>query len=369
MHVHPSLQGASTERPFHIHVLAPQLETSDENLDYYYDFTQSIGEYTRVFETLQLRWSWHPVTLVNYRDVINRIFLRNNETPVVLNLCDGDEVNGTPGLSVIHYLRQYGLTYTGADPAFYENTTSKIPMKERFDRAGVAHAPWRPVKGTEETEGICEEVGTPLIVKPAVSGGSMGLGVGTVVHNDPALRQVVSRLYEGYRGWDLAWGGLVAERFIAGPEFTVFIVGSHHLPAHRIIYTPVERVFHPALPATEKFLSFDRLWETYETEQPMQEQADFYQYQLPPQDLQQRLQDLSWAAYCAVEGTGYGRVDLRQDEQSGTLYVLEVNAQCGLSEDENYTSIGAIARLGKHNYADMILHILQDALLRHYPTK
>jgi D-alanine-D-alanine ligase len=42
-----------------------------------------------------------------------------------------------------------------------------------------------------------------------------------------------------------------------------------------------------------------------------------------------------------------------------------VNAQCGLSEDENYTSIGAIIRLGNETYSNLILHILQDALQRH----
>ena len=54
------------------------------------------------------------------------------------------------------------------------------------------------------------------------------------------------------------------------------------------------------------------------------------------------------------------------DKATGKLYVLEVNAQCGLSEDENYTSIGAIVRLSNQSYAGLILHILQDAMQRHH---
>jgi D-alanine-D-alanine ligase len=69
-------------------------------------------------------------------------------------------------------------------------------------------------------------------------------------------------------------------------------------------------------------------------------------------------------AYCSVHGTGYGRVDIRQDEKTGELYVLEVNAQCGLSEDENFTSIGAILRVNKTSFKDMIVEIIQDALIR-----
>ena len=68
-----------------------------------------------------------------------------------------------------------------------------------------------------------------------------------------------------------------------------------------------------------------------------------------PAELGARIELLSWEAYAAVRGHGYGRVDLRMDAASGELHVLEVNAQCGLSEDENYTSIGAILRVSKRS--------------------
>ena len=217
----------------------------------------------------------------------------------------------------------------------------------------------------QKLNGICDFVGTPMIVKPAVSGGSMGLGVKNVVHNTDELKALVKELFDGYRGWDFSFGGLVAEEFINGPEYTVFLSGSHHSPRSRKVYTPVERIFHKDLPDTEKFLSFDRLWETYEQEKPIGEEEDFYQYHLPPIGLQKKIMDLSWKAYCAVGGTGYGRVDIRMDKATGKMYVLEVNAQCGLSEDENYTSIGAIVRLSNQSYTGLILHILQDAMQRH----
>jgi len=44
------------------------------------------------------------------------------------------------------------------------------------------------------------------------------------------------------------------------------------------------------------------------------------------------------------------------------MYVLEVNAQCGLSEDENYTSIGAMVRLGQDRFSDMLGAIIENAL-------
>lgn len=357
----------STEHPLFIWVLAPHLITNDANIDYYYDFSQSIEEYTKTFEELNIEWKWQPVTQDNFKQIIDEIAATTSyKTPIVLNLCDGDEVNGTPGVSVIHYLKEKQLIFTGAEPAFYDNTTSKIIMKELFDKAGVAHAAWKPIHhAKQKLNGIFEAVGTPMIVKPAVSGGSMGLGVKNVVHTDDELKALVKELFEGYRGWDFSFGGLVAEEFINGPEYTVFISGSYRYSKNKKVYVPVERIFHSDLPDNEKFLSFDRLWETYEKEKSVGDEEDFYQYHLPPSHLHKKIMDLSWKAYCAVSGTGYGRVDIRMDKATGKLYVLEVNAQCGLSEDENYTSIGAIVRLGNERYSNLILHILQDAMQRH----
>ena len=354
--------------PFFIWVLAPQLETDDPNLQYYYDFTENIKEFTRAFETLKLQWKWQYVTVHNYKEIIDRIAdSENGHIPLVFNLCDGDEVNGTPGISVVKYLEQKNLIYTGARESYYEITTSKIPMKQAFDDAQVANSPWIAIQSPSQSlDGVCEKLGTPLIIKPAVSGGSMGLGVKNVVKSDHELKDVVKELYNGYRGWDFTFGGLVAEKFIAGPEFTTFIVGSYDKPEHAIIYQPVERVFNNKLPDHEKFLSFDRLWETYEAERPVGESGDtyedFYNYFLPSAELEEPLRQLSWDAFHAVKGTGYTRVDIRMDSSTGKLYVLEVNAQCGLSEDENHTSIGAIIRLGRHSFSEMIMAIMENAL-------
>jgi D-alanine-D-alanine ligase len=350
-----------------IWVLAPHLQTSDPNLEYYYDFTQSIAEYTRAFEALQLPWKWQPVTLQDYTAIIDSIKNSNNGyTNIILNLCDGDEVNGTPGISVVRYLQANNMIYTGAEERYYHLTTSKIIMKQAFEQAAVATAPWLAIaKPDADVKGTCEKLGKPVIAKPAVSGGSMGLGVKNVVQDDAALQAVVADIYKGYHGWDLAFGGIVVEQFIAGPEYTSFIIGDYRQPDKAIFYPPVERVFHKALKEEEKFLSFDRLWETYDEENPIGEYENFYDYHPPVTDaIAQAVNQLSWEAYCAVEGTGYGRIDLRMDAATGQLYVLEVNAQCGLSEDENYTSIGAILRLSGQSFADMIAAVLQDALDR-----
>ncbi len=370
MHPAKNLLHTSFAQPVFVWVLAPHLVTEDENLDYYYDFTQSIAEYTKIFAALGLPWQWQPVTMQDCAAIIDTIAADTlTHTPIVLNLCDGDEVNGTPGISVVKLLEEKGLIYSGADEYFYNITTSKIDMKLAFDKAGVPTPPWLEI--TEQMpnpEGVFEKLGQSVIVKPAISGGSMGVGVKSVVSNSEALTQQVKNLYDGYHGWSLTSGGVIAEAFIDGPEFTVFIVGSYNQPQRCHIYPPVERVFHPSLPNEEKFLSFDRLWEIYEDEASMPNEENFYEYQTPDAALIEALKNLSWDAYVATCGKGYTRVDIRMDKVTGNLYVLEVNAQCGISEDENFTSIGAILRLGNCTFSDMIIAILNDAIARNTTT-
>lgn len=361
-----SLHKNDSKKQRKVWVLAPHLQTGDANVDYYYDFSQSIQEYTRAFATLETEWVWQPVTMQNFRDVIDMIEMdASDPAPVVLNLCDGDELNGTPGVSVLKYLHQKKMIYTGANEYFYDITTSKIVMKQAFDKAAISTPAWRILTENESScTNIFEQLGQPLIVKPAVSGGSMGVGIKSVVHTQEELLAQLKILFDGYRGWSLTAGGVIAEEYIAGPEFTTFIVGDADKPNKSILYPPVERVFHPALPDNEKFLSFDRLWETYDEETPLPNDEPFYTYHKPDKTLVAAISKLSWDAYVSVGGKGYGRIDLRMDKTSGELFVLEVNAQCGISEDEDYTSIGAILRLSGNTFSSMVAAIIDNALAR-----
>lgn len=349
-----------------IWILFPYLETEDPNLQYYYDFSQSLEEYSKIFVDLGVEWTWQPVTMTNYKEVVASIKKKSGrKIPLVLNLCDGDEVNGTPGVSVIGELEKNRLIYTGSDNHFYTITTSKIPMKKAFDKAGVSTAKWEIIDGSEDAiAGICKRLGAPLIIKPAVSGGSMGVSVKNVVYTDRELMARVHEIKKGYRGWNLLTDGLFVEQFITGPEFTSFIVGSATNPHTCLVYPPIERIFHPSLPDEEKFLSFDRLWEIYEDEKPMPGNENFYEYHRADTSLLKELEQLSLDAYIAVGGVGYGRLDIRMDKNTRKLYMLEVNAQCGLSDDEDYTSIGAILRYAGHTFSDLTRQIIHDAFTR-----
>lgn len=363
----PLALGDLANAPLLVWVLAPLVETSDPDIAWYSDYAQGREEYARAFTALGHAWRWQDVTLANHREVIASIVRASDgQRPVVLNLCDGDEVNGSPGISVIRCLREHGLRFTGADERFYDATTSKITMKEAFERNGVPTAPWAVLRrdGTDAAAAV-EQLGVPLILKPAVSAGSLGITTKSVVADARALKAQLRQLSKGYHGWDVAGGGVFVERFVTGPEYTTFIVGASDARSRATIYPPVERAFNASLPPEERFLSFERLWGLYDEEARITGgDGELWQYRKVPRTLAKRVKEVSWAAYEAVGGRGYGRVDLRQDAESGELYVLEVNAQCGISEDEAYTSIGAILRFAGAPFSAAIAAIIAGSLGR-----
>jgi D-alanine-D-alanine ligase len=354
-----------------IWVLVPVTISNNTSIDYYYDYSQSKAEYETAFNNLKIDWHWQPVDLYNFTAIIDKIAVENQNRPqIVLNLCDGTETDGTPGISVIHYLDTKKIIYTGADSFFYHVTTSKFPMKKAFDQHSVPTAKWEQINSiTDVSQNLFDKLYAPIILKPAVSGGSMGIGIKNVVSDLASCASMVKHLWNGYHGWEIGKDGIIAESFIEGPEFTVFIVGDYGNRKNACIYTPVERVFHQSLPETEKFLSYERLWEVYESENAMPNNDFFYQYALPDQALIIHLENIAWSAYEACKGTGYGRVDIRMNKHNGQLLVLEVNAQCGISEDEDYTSIGAILKASKSSFSLLLKQLLVNSIKRQKQPK
>jgi D-alanine-D-alanine ligase len=335
-----------------------------------YDSAAYRAELSSWFGTLDVDWSWVPVTMANACQQVAATAA--NADPgralAVLNLCDGDEVHGYPGSSVVAALEQAGLPFTGARSAFYQGTTSKADMKERLQAAGVATPPFVRFSGNSaDRERLAREVGFPALIKPAVSAASVGISLRSVVFDGDAASAHLARLTQGETGRRYRASGVIAERFVDGPEFTVLLVGDRAEPAGVRAYPAVERIFHSALPPHERFLSYDRYWSLFAEESRVPEGEPFYRYALAADAWQQELTALARRAYTALSGTGYARVDLRADRRTGEAFVLEVNANCGLSGDTG-TSVGQILRLTGSAMPALLAQILEDALDRAAPA-
>ena len=100
----------SNTAAYKVWIFAPYLETEDPTLKFYYDYTQSIAEYTKVFSEINCEWEWVNITLKNLDDAITKVKEYKSHQSIVLNLCDGDEINEVPGISVIHALDANKIT-------------------------------------------------------------------------------------------------------------------------------------------------------------------------------------------------------------------------------------------------------------------
>jgi hypothetical protein len=103
----------------------------------------------------------------------------------------------------------------------------------------------------------------------------------------------------------------------------------------------VERVFNAKLNTYQRILAFDRYWEGYSLDgqappSPPKESAEVYRYAMADPSISPLLADIAARAFVALGGTGYGRVDMRSDAQdSKNVFVLEVNANCGIAFNPN----------------------------------
>jgi D-alanine-D-alanine ligase len=331
----------------------------------FYDIPDFRQQLTDVFAKLGLKWIWQPITFENMHAVVKKVSVSNNNyIPVVLNYCDGTEIDGYPGVSVVKLLESKGIIFTGANAQFFNLCDSKILMKRAFVEYDVATAPYEVITDINHIQGVCDCLGTPLIVKPAISLESRGISLNSVVYNDEQISLQIQRLLQGQHEMQFTLGNIFVERFINGREFTVFIVGSSHQPNRLKIYPPMERVFNSSIPETEQFLSYG-YWERDDEE-------SFISFQLVDSDLYERLCDLAKRAYCAVGGNGYGRVDVRMDRLLQELFVLEVNPNCGISSqslsnlcDPTGTSVGTILHLAKIPFFHLMSEIIAEALTKH----
>lgn len=331
----------------------------------YYSHTD-YQDLENVFAELGLKWKWQPITLDNMHTVVEEVVASGNDyIPVVLNYCDGNEIDGDPGLSLVKMLESKGIIFTGANSSFYALTSSKILMKRAFLQSGVSTAPYEVISNFKDIEGICQRLNTPLLVKPSDYYGGIGLSNKSVVNSDQEIRQHLQYLLQEEKEGKFTLGNLFVERFIDGREFTVLIVGSAQKPNLLKIYPPLELIFHASLSKFEKFKSHQVLLET--------SVEGFLTGQLVTSPLSEQICDLAKGAYCAVGGNGYGRVDIRMDHTSQELFVLEVNANCGISSqpispsfDDGQTSAGTILHLAGIPFAQLMSEIIGEALSGNY---
>ena len=192
------------------------------------------------------------------------------------------------------------VPYTGSGVLASALAMDKVRSKKLFRDAGIPTPAFAVFDTAAGAARALDELGLPLILKPAAEGSSVGMA------------KVLERSQlESAAAAALAFGGpALAETCLAGDEITVGVLQGEALPSIRI-ETP--RVFYD-----------------YEAKYA----ADSTRYFCPGTEsasLENDYAALALAAFAELGCSGWGRVDFMADEH-GQPFVLEVNTVPGMTD-------------------------------------
>lgn len=336
-----------------MHVFIPYQSGEGGAQSPYYDTAEFRAELDEWFVPAR-PWVWRAVTL-DPDSVSQAVGQARQAGAVVLNLCDGDELDGYPGPTVVAALEAAGLGYTGADPLFYALSSSKLAMKRRFMAALVPTAHFIELDEEGRIAEVAAAVGYPCVLKLDVSAD----GIGMTRHSVAAdAAQLVSE-WRRVRQSGLGSRRPYAERFIAGREMSVLVIEDETCQDRLRALAPVECVFNDDIPGAERILFKGH--RDYDPQGRRREpgSAARVDYRVAPATYHDPLCRLAKQAFRAVDGRGYARIDIRIDAARDAAFVLEVNANCSLSRDE-LSIAPALAQAG-WAFADLVALMLAKA--------
>jgi D-alanine-D-alanine ligase len=141
---------------------------------------------------------------------------------------------------------------------------------------------------------------------------------------------------------------VLVQEYVPGREFAVGLVGNRVLPISEIDFSRMPDGAWPILTYAGK-------WEPGSPD-------DLGSAPVCPANIPQKVGDklvrLAEAAWRVMQGTGYGRVDLRLDEQ-GRAWILDVNPNPDLNDD---AGLSRMARAAGWDYAELVRRIAEVAL-------
>lgn len=256
---------------------------------------------------------------------------------LVFNLCEG--IHGVSRFEdmVTSTLELAGVPFTGCRAWTTIVCHNKALLNALLQSMGLPIPRWFLPRGHK----LPKDFPLPAIVKPAAEDASVGIDQGSVVTTKSALTQRIARLTEEFND-------VVVQQYIAGREIAVGFVGNTVLPVSEIDFAKLPDGSWP-------ILSFDAKWtkgssDDLGTQPVVPARIDA--------DLEKQVIAVAREAWQAVEGTGYGRVDLRVDED-GQPWIIEVNPNPDISDD---AGLSRMAQAAGWTFPELIVRIAEAAL-------
>jgi len=233
---------------------------------------------------------------------LTQIIEKERPDAVLPNLGGQSGLNLTSELSKAGVLEKYGVRVIGVQIDAIERGEDRIIFKETMGRLGLEMPQSEPAYTVEEAERVAEDLGYPLVIRPAYTMGGTG---GGHVYNVEELQTIASR------GLSASFVGqiLVEESVIGWEELELEVVRDAKNQMITVCF--IENVDAMGVHTGDSFCTAPML-----TIDPA---------------LQNRLQKYSYDIVEAIQVIGGTNIQFAHDPKSGRVVVIEINPRTSRS--------------------------------------
>ena len=224
-------------------------------------------------------------------------------------------------------LEAMGIPYTGSGVASSALAIDKYRTKQMWQAMGFPTATYQHLSEHSDWSVVMAQLGGKAMVKPVREGSSLGMNI---AESAAQLEQAYSKAIEH-------GSVVIAERWLAGREFTVGVLGEVALPV-------IE------LRTQEAFYNYEAKYISDETQFICPAPLDEIEYR--------NMQELAMDAFFSLGCRGWGRVDLMLAED-GKPHLLEVNTSPGMT---SHSLLPLAALEAGVNFSELVLQITQIAV-------
>ncbi len=272
--------------------------------------------------------------------------LARTKADLFFNLTESFAGDDTKEMNVAAYLELLNKRYTGAGPQGLYLAQDKALAKKIFSFHGIRTPYFATVyRGRLDW---ADDIKFPVIVKPGLEDGSIGIRFSAVVNSIKDLMERIDTLQSEFNA------PVLIEEYVEGREIYVGVLGNEDAEALPII----ELDLSPVPKGTPKIAGTEVKWERgtaiFRATRP------FFPGDLA-EDTIEELQQTAITAFHALKLRDYGRIDIRLTEK-GEANVIEVNPNPWLL---SVAEFALAAEEGGVRYDELINRIVDLAMARY----
>lgn len=223
-------------------------------------------------------------------------------------------------------LELLAMPYTGSGVLASALAMDKLRTKLLWAGMGLPTPKYVVMQSSDDCQRVLNELTLPVMIKPALEGSSIGMSKVNKAEDLLAAYQQAAQ-----------YGAVFAEQWITGTEYTAGILNGEALPLIK-------------LETDQDFYDYAAKYERNDT-----------RYLCPcglNTQAESELQAVALQAFSALQGTGWGRVDLMVDA-AGLPWLIEVNTVPGMTD---HSLVPMAAKQAGMNFEELVQHILLSSL-------